>query len=132
MKTSSLATAAALSDRDLLARLGVLAGEERHATVELIAHLAALDERPDVYLAEGYGSLFSYCTQALHLSEDAACNRVEAARTCRRSPVALDLIPVREGATPRSTTSPFDAGGTTSTNPCSSSGPRPPPDGERE
>ena len=69
-----------LSDGDLLARLDVLAGKEREASVELVAHLAALDVRPAVYAAQGYGSLFSYCTQALRLSEDATCNRIEAAR----------------------------------------------------
>jgi len=92
MKTNILATAARLSDRDLLARLDVLAGREREASVELVAHLAALDSRPAVYAAQGYGSLFSYCTQALRLSEDAACNRIEAARACRRFPVILDLL----------------------------------------
>jgi hypothetical protein len=57
----------------------VLAGTERGACVELVAHVAALDARPAVYAAEGYGSLFSYCTQALGLSEDAACKRSEQA-----------------------------------------------------
>ena len=80
MKTNILATAAGLSDQDLLSRLRVLALREREASVELVAHLAALDTRPAVYAAQGYGSLFSYCTQALRLSEDAACNRIEAAR----------------------------------------------------
>jgi len=92
MKTNILATAAALSDRDLLARLAALAGKEREASVELVAHLAALDTRPAVYAAQGYGSLFSYCTHALRLSEDAACNRIEAARASRRFPVILDLL----------------------------------------
>ena len=80
MKINILATAAGLSDQDLVARLYVLAGNERGASVEVVAHLAALDTRPAVYAAQGYGSLFSYCTQALRLSEDAACNRIEAAR----------------------------------------------------
>jgi len=92
MKTNILATADLLSDQDLLVRLGVLAGNEREASVELLAHLATLDSRPSVYAAYGYGSLFSYCTQALRLSEDAACNRIEAARVCRRFPVILDLL----------------------------------------
>jgi hypothetical protein len=92
MKNNILATAAALSDQDLLARLDLLAGREREASVELVAHLAALDTRPSLYAAQGYGSLFSYCTQALRLSEDAACNRIEAARACRRFPVILDLL----------------------------------------
>jgi hypothetical protein len=92
MKMSFLTTAAALSDQDLLARIHVLAGREREATVELVAHLVALDARPSLYAAQGYGSLFSYCTQALRLSEDAACNRIEAARAGRRFPVILDLL----------------------------------------
>src|SRR6185295_13391501 len=36
--------------------------------------------------------LFSYCTEALRLSEDAACSRIEAARACRRFPVILDRL----------------------------------------
>src|SRR6185503_1957237 len=39
-----------------------------------------------------YGSLYAYCTQALRLSEDAACNRIDAARICRRFPGILDLL----------------------------------------
>src|ERR1044071_5831635 len=92
MKTNILTTAANLSDRDLLARLEMLAGREREVLVELVAHLAALDSRSALYASQGYGSLFSYCTQALRLSEDAACNRIEAARACRRFPVILDLL----------------------------------------
>jgi len=57
-----------------------------------VAHLAELDSRPALYAAQGYGSLFSYCTQALRLSEDAACSRIEAARACRRFPLILDLL----------------------------------------
>jgi hypothetical protein len=92
MNTNILATANGLSDRDLLARLDALAGREREASAELVAHLAALDSRPSLYAAEGYGSLFGYCTQALRLSEDAACSRIEAARACRRFPVILDRL----------------------------------------
>src|SRR6266496_1956836 len=92
MKNDILVTATALSDQDLLARLDVLASKEREASVELVAHLAALDSRPALYAARGYGSLFSYCTQALRLSEDAACNRIAAARACRRFPQILELL----------------------------------------
>src|SRR2546428_487940 len=92
MKTNILVIASGLSDQDLLARLEVLAGKEREASVELVAHLAALDSRAALYAAQGYGSLFSYCTQALRLSEDAACSRIEAARACRRFPLILELL----------------------------------------
>jgi hypothetical protein len=57
-----------------------------------VAHLASLESRPAVYAAKGYGSLFSYCTQGLRLSEDAACNRIEAAKACRRFPILLDFL----------------------------------------
>jgi hypothetical protein len=92
MKTNILATAAALSDQDLLARIEALAGRERETSAELVAHLTALDARPALYAAKGYGSLFGYCTQALRLSEDAACSRIEAARACRRFPVIVELL----------------------------------------
>jgi len=92
METNILATAVALSDQDLLSRIGALAGDEREATAELVAHLAALELRPSLYAAQGYGSLFAYCTEVLRLSEDAACNRIKAARACRRFPVILDLL----------------------------------------
>src|SRR6185503_12964409 len=68
------------------------AATEREASVQLVAHLAALDSRPAVYAAQGFGSIFSYCREALRLSEDAACNRIEAARACRRFPPILEYL----------------------------------------
>ena len=92
MNTNLLALASSLSDPDLLARLAALAGKEREASVELVAHLAELDTRASLYAAHSYGSLFTYCTEVLRLSEDAACNRISAARACRRFPVILDAL----------------------------------------
>jgi hypothetical protein len=92
MSMNILALASGLSDQDLLARVGVLAGKEREASVELVAHLAALDARPALFAAEGHGSLFTYCTDVLRLSEDATCNRIQAARACRDFPVILDAL----------------------------------------
>ena len=92
MTMNILESAASLSDDDLLARLELIAGKARETTVELVAHLAALDTRAILYAAEGYGTLFAYCTQALRLSEDAACSRIAVARACRRFPVILDHL----------------------------------------
>jgi len=92
MKTNILAIADAVPDRHLLPRLEMLAGRERESLVDVVAHLATLDRRPALYAARGFGSLFSYCTQALRLSEDAACTRIDAARTGRRFPVIFDLL----------------------------------------
>jgi hypothetical protein len=83
--------ATALSDADLLGRVAFLARAEREATVELVAHLAELDAR-QLYLGEGYPSLFAYCMGVLHLSEGEAANRIEAARAARRFPVILERL----------------------------------------
>ena len=91
MKTDILAAASALSDADLLARLDALAERGREACVELVGHLAEV-ERRKLYLAEGWGSLFSYCTGALRLSEHAAYTRIEGAKAARRFPGVLDLL----------------------------------------
>src|SRR6185312_14597911 len=92
MNTNMFALASGLSDHDLLDRIAALAGQEREASAELVAHLAVLDARPSLYAAQGYGSLFGYCRQVLRLSEDAACNRIDAARVARRYPRVLDLL----------------------------------------
>ncbi len=86
-----LSAVAQLSNQELLARVTQLADCEREATAALIAHLAELDKRR-LYLAEGCSSLFTYCTQILHLSEHAAYGRIEAARAARRFPVVLERL----------------------------------------
>ena len=88
-----LDTVAQLSDCELLAEItiAIAAASERAATARVIALLAQLDERR-LYLGEGCSSLFTYCTQLLHLSEHAAYGRIEAARAARRFPVVLDLL----------------------------------------
>ena len=80
-----------LSDAELVARLKSLAARERRATALLVAHLAELDTR-DVHLRAGYSSLFTYCRDALGLSEHEAYNRIEVARAARRFPVILELL----------------------------------------
>jgi hypothetical protein len=92
VNTNALVLAAALPDRELLARLETLAASERGSGAELIAHLAVLDARRSLYSAAGYGSLFAYCREALRLSEDAACARIDGARICRKFPTVLDLL----------------------------------------
>ena len=91
MTTDLLATARALSDSELLARVGSWAGREREATAEVVAHVAELEVRK-LHLRDGYGSLFVYCRDALRLSEAEAYNRIEAARAARRFPVILELM----------------------------------------
>ena len=92
MKGESVISAAAgLSNPQLLLHVTKLAAHERESTVELVGHLAELEVRK-LHVAEGYGSLFAYCTGPLRLAEHAAYNRIEAARLSRRFPVVLDLL----------------------------------------
>src|SRR6476469_623367 len=84
-----------LEDAELVAAITHAAANERSLTVQLIALLAELDARR-LYLREGCASLFTYCTQVLHLSEHAAYGRITAARAARRFPNLLTLL--EEGA----------------------------------
>jgi hypothetical protein len=81
-----LAIAAGLSDQDLLARLHLLARTEREASVELVAHLAALDTRPAVYAAQAYACA---CW--------AAISRWRTTRPSSQGPAALPAYPSRYG-----------------------------------
>jgi hypothetical protein len=80
-----------VEDGPLLETAQRLAREERHATLALLRALAEIDQRR-LYLGEGYSSMFTYCTQVLHLSEGGAYNRIEACRAARRYPVIFDLL----------------------------------------
>jgi hypothetical protein len=91
MMTNNFSVLHELSDGELLARVHDAVRSERIATAGVIALLMELDARR-LYLGEGCSSLFSYCTQVLHLSEHAAYNRIETARAARRFPIILELV----------------------------------------
>jgi hypothetical protein len=82
---------ASISDHDLLEQASKIAALKRNATATLVACLAELDHRR-LYLGQGYSSLFTYCTQALHFSEHAAYTRIEAARAVRKFPLIQQLL----------------------------------------
>jgi hypothetical protein len=86
-----VAAFASLSDDELVERVKDLAGAERRASVALIRSLMELDARK-LYLREGCSSLYTYCTQVLHLSEGSAYNRIETARAARRYPQVLEML----------------------------------------
>src|SRR5437762_7270011 len=92
---SALGQLSDLSDQDLLARIHLAAQAEHRATAHLLALLIELDSRR-LYLGEGFPSLFTYCTDVLHLSEPAAYNRIEVARAAGRFPIILDGLAAGE------------------------------------
>src|SRR5688572_25633350 len=91
MSNALFSSLAHLSDAELVSRTKSLVARERHATAQLVAHLAELDTR-DVHLREGYPSLFAYCVGVLGLSEGETANRIEVARAARRFPAVLEML----------------------------------------
>jgi len=90
-RAAQLDLLAALPDDLLLERVHTLVTRERSATAELVAHLSEMDLRR-LYLGRGCSSMFTYCTERLHLSESAAYDRIEVARAVRRLPRLLPSL----------------------------------------
>jgi len=80
-----------LSDQTLLRDLTSLIARDRVTTATLLAHLAEVDARR-LYLPAAYPSMFAYCVHELHLSEDAASKRIQAARVGRRFPGIFEAL----------------------------------------
>ena len=80
-----------LSNTELVAEVKRLAIKECGATGALIRCLIEFQTRR-LYLAEGCGSLFTYCVQVLGLCESAAYNRIEVARAAKDYPAILGAL----------------------------------------
>ena len=80
-----------LPDPVLLRGLAALIARDCRTTAELLAYLAEVDARR-LYLPAGYPSMFLYCVQELHLSEDSAYKRIQAARVARRFPAIFAAL----------------------------------------
>jgi len=80
-----------IRDEDLLRKLDALVAQDHMTTAELLAVMAEVDARR-LYAPAGFSSMFAFCVEQLHLSEDAAYKRIQAARAARRFPALLDLI----------------------------------------
>jgi hypothetical protein len=91
---SAVSPPAALPSSALANRLAELCGEERNVQVDFLLHLDEFDHRRD-WAAAGYGSLWVYCLEVLHLRESAAGRRIGAMKALRRFP-SLEA-PLRDG-----------------------------------
>jgi hypothetical protein len=81
----------ALSDDELLRRLGELVSHSRRVEADLVAHIGEVDER-GLYAREASPSMFAYCTERLHLSEAEAYRRITVARAARKHEVLLAML----------------------------------------
>src|SRR5690242_2545768 len=56
-----------------------------------LAQLAEIDAQ-EYYLPLAYKSMFAYCVGELHMSEDSAGKRIQAARVARKFPVLFKAV----------------------------------------
>src|SRR5574341_186955 len=80
-----------LDARTLARRLGELAGDERQIQVDFLLHLDEFDRRR-AWAELGYGSLWTYCLEVLHLREGSAGRRIAAMKVLRRFPSLGDAL----------------------------------------
>ena len=95
MKTNAvsqtLSPLLSLSDDELMRRLVSLLGQSRRLEADLLDHMAEVDARR-LYAREASSSMFTYCTDVLHLSKAEAYLRICAARASRRHPVLRTML----------------------------------------
>src|SRR5262249_10147211 len=60
-------------------------------TAALLAHFAEFDARK-LYLPAAYPSMYAYCVGKLHLCEQAAYKRIQAARAGRQYPIVFAAV----------------------------------------
>ena len=82
-----------LSDSALLHDLRSLVAQDRQTTALLIAHLGEVDARR-LYAPAGYPSMYEYCVQELHFSEETTFKRIRVARLPGSSPPSTACWPM--------------------------------------
>lgn len=80
-----------MKDSELLETFSMIVKNEKETTTLLILHLSEIDKR-GLYAKEGFSSLFSYCIERFHFSEEAAYRRIQAARLSQKFPQILELL----------------------------------------
>jgi hypothetical protein len=80
-----------ITDQALLRDLETRLADQRGSTASLLATLAEVDARK-LYLPAGYSSMYAFCVGHLHMSEDEAYKRIQAARLGRSFPTILPAL----------------------------------------
>jgi hypothetical protein len=75
----------------LLRELASHLSQDRSTTAMLLADLAEVDARK-LYVPAAYPSMFRYCVHELHMSEDEAYKRIQAARAARQFPAIYPAV----------------------------------------
>src|SRR5438477_2947288 len=64
---------------------------DRRTLVELLRRVAEVDQRR-LYAPAGHSSMYAFCTEEMHWSEDVAFKRIRVARLARRFPMILQAL----------------------------------------
>lgn len=80
-----------LADSAVIGKIRELVARGNSITAELLVCLAEAEERK-LHLSAGYSSMLAYCVGELHLSEDAACDRLDVARVARQFPAVFTAV----------------------------------------
>src|SRR6185369_8026651 len=89
--TTFFDSVAKLSEQELLDHFENLVARDRRTTAALLVAIAEIDERK-LWATHACSSMFSFCMERFHMSEQVTAKRLWAARTARRFPVVLDLV----------------------------------------
>jgi 5-methylcytosine-specific restriction endonuclease McrA len=84
-------TASQLSEQELLHDFESLVARDRRTTARLLVAIAEIDERK-LWARHAFPSMFAFCVERFHMSEQVTTKRIWAARTARRFPVVLEMI----------------------------------------
>jgi 5-methylcytosine-specific restriction endonuclease McrA len=80
-----------LSRQALRQELKAWDGKDRITAAVLLSRIAEF-EALEIYLEDGYPSMYAYCLQELHYCEGTASRRIYAARTARRFPLIFSAL----------------------------------------
>jgi 5-methylcytosine-specific restriction endonuclease McrA len=89
--TTSFDSVATLSEQELLDHFEDLVVRDRRTTADLLVAIAEIDERR-IWAKHGCSSMFTFCLERFHMSEQVTGKRLWAARTARRFPVILPMV----------------------------------------
>ena len=80
-----------LCERELLEHFEALVTGDRRTTAQLLVAIAEIDERK-LWAKHACQSMFVFCVERFHMSEQVTAKRIWAARTARRFPVVLEMV----------------------------------------
>src|SRR5258706_16106593 len=80
-----------LTDHGLMSVVATRLSLDCNTTADLLADLVELDKRR-LYVQAGYDSMYQFCLRELHMSEDMAYKRIQAARAARHLPAIFHAV----------------------------------------